>query len=87
MIDAMHKVATTLMERYDTTCVSCGWYRHFFGTAKEARESALRMGWEFRKGQPCMADAIIFRSIRQVSPEDIEMAYCPHCKLLVKEKP
>jgi hypothetical protein len=56
MIDALHKVKTPLMERYDTTCVSCGWYRHFFGMKKEAR---------------------VYH----------EQAYCPHCRLLVKEKP
>lgn len=67
-MSALNKVDTPLMERYETTCVRCGWYRHFFGTAEEARVSAEKMGWEFRRVFP--------------DPMNSERSYCPHCKLL-----
>jgi len=78
----MQKVDTPLMERYIFTCVSCGWDRQFFGTAKESRESADRMGWEFRK-----AMRILPISLDRSAPDHewIEKPYCPHCRLLVKE--
>lgn len=81
-MSALTKVETPLMERYETKCASCGWDRHFFGTEKEARESALTIGWEFR--------------IKKTDgPKDQhgerfwlkEVALCPHCKILTKEKP
>ena len=68
MITGLRKVETPLSERYITVCASCRWDKQFFGTATEARESALRMGWEFR---------------RIAGPLDGEHAYCPHCKILV----
>lgn len=72
---ALTKVETPLSERYITTCQNCGFDRQFFGTAKEARESALTMGWEFRP-RPMSQCAS--------SKDRDERAYCPHCKLLVK---
>lgn len=74
-MSALMKVATPLSERYRTTCAHCGHDRQFFGTADEARRSALTMGWEFRAlpMSQCVS-----------SKERDERAYCPHCKLLVK---
>lgn len=77
---ALRRVETPLMERYVTTCENCGHDRQFFGTAPEARQSALTMGWEFRRLLPAGSypGQIWMR-------EDLpESAYCPHCKLLVK---
>jgi RNase P subunit RPR2 len=73
MTSALQKIDVPLMERYTTTCVPCGWIRQFFGTEQEARESAEKMGWEFRMR------VVDFGLSTQ------ERAFCPHCKLLVKE--
>ena len=71
MTPALTKVDTPLMERYTTTCQNCAFIRQFFGTADEARQSALTMGWEFRRTFP--------------HPMNHEFALCPHCKMFVKE--
>lgn len=88
---ALHKVETPLMERYTTTCHSCGWERQFFGTAEEARESALTMGWEFRHkhyleaGRLVPGDASAYHAVK--SSQTYEVAYCPHCtRLLIGER-
>ena len=83
-MNALTKVETPLMERYETKCCHCGWVRHFFGMEKEARESALKMGWEFRMANRYRSETIIFAAIKKCSSEEIEVAYCPHCKILVK---
>lgn len=78
MTPALTKVETPLSERYETKCVKCGWLRHFFGTEKEARESALKMGWEFRvRFQPLAVQRTDY-----VGSGPSEVAYCPHCRLL-----
>ncbi len=79
MMSALAKVETSLSERYITKCVHCDWVRQFFGTAVEARQSALRMGWEFRQGY------VMNGRDPDVTP--IERAFCPHCQLLVKKEP
>lgn len=78
MMQALTKVETPLMERYLTVCTACGWERQFFGTADEARESALKMGWEFRMVREPNWRA----SDLPIVPTEHEEAYCPHCKLL-----
>lgn len=78
--EALKKVETPLMERYVTTCQNCGHDRQFFGTAQEARQSALTMGWEFRSPGPMYPGKVWLKD------EFTERAYCPHCRLLVKEK-
>ena len=77
-----------LMERYKTVCERCGWDRQFFGTEKEARESALKMGWEFRPSHDVNVETL---KAALGHPDALrhpglvtERAYCPHCQLLVK---
>lgn len=84
-MNALHKVETTLTERYETMCESCCWYHQFVGTEKEARESALKMGWEFQmipKIPPITKGGHTF--IEKVRFVNTEVAYCPYCKILVK---
>lgn len=81
---ALKKVEVPLSERYTITCARecCGHIRQVFGTEKEARESAERMGWEFRMQKTDgMKDPYGERFWLK------EQAYCPHCQLLTKEKP
>ena len=79
-MSALTKVETPLSERYTTTCVRCDHVRQFFGTADEARTSAVTMGWVFRVSTPhppFFPGQFHFKR---------ELAYCPHCQLLVKEE-
>ena len=84
-MSALTKVETPLMERYTLTCVRCDYLRQVFGTETEARKSAEAMGWEFRltipKGEETWPGKVWLKG------QLIEQAYCPHCKLLVKETP
>jgi len=77
MTTALQKVETPLSERYQTRCESCGWLRQFFGTAEEARKSALTMGWEFRTTRRANMRA----GDLPIIPETVELAHCPVCKL------
>lgn len=87
MTEALKKVSVPLSERYETKCCECQWDRHFFGTKEEARASAVKMGWEFRK----VALDIDEFSVKVANGQayflrqNVELAYCPHCKLLKKE--
>ena len=80
MTDALLKVDTSLSERYITTCTNCDYERQVFGMKDEVRKSAVLMGWEFRHQTiPGLIDCDL-----QVGPKVVEIAFCPHCKLLVK---
>ena len=76
---ALAKVDTPLSERYLVRCQACGWEKQFFGTADEARQSALKMGWEFRVDRVPNLRAFDLPTV----PMAVERAICPHCKLLV----
>jgi hypothetical protein len=88
---ALTKVETPLMERYTLTCVQCGWVRQVFGTEQEARISALMMGWEFRSSHDRdheMLKAALGHPAALRNPGFLtELAFCPHCALLIKETP
>lgn len=84
MDEAIKKVEAPLMERYTTTCHVCGYIRQHFGTKDEARASAERMGWEFRISHRIPRIEKLRLWHEQLPMEPVELAYCPHCKLLVK---
>lgn len=71
MDSALAKVNTSLSERYLTICENCHWEKQFWGTATEARKSALDAGWQFRS------------SPDHYNPSK-EIALCPHCQLLCR---
>lgn len=77
---ALTKVDVPLMERYTITCASCGYLRQIIGTKAEARRLAELMGWEFRVVTQPNFHAFDLPTV----PMTVELAYCLHCKLLVK---
>lgn len=82
-MSGLTKVESSLSERYTIECIDCRYLRQVFGTAEEARQSAIMMGWEFRQRiRPNFGAHDL-----PVVPDVIEGALCPHCKLLTKVKP
>lgn len=86
-MNALTKVETSMMERYETKCCHCGWVLHFFGMEKEARSLALKMGWEFLEMRmPPRSFTVNSVPCVHENPTK-EVALCPHCKILTKETP
>ena len=66
--------AFTKIAYYQITCGTCGRAIYF-----QARESELKAGWEFRMEK---SDVRTDRHGERFWLK--EVAYCPHCRLLVK---
>lgn len=82
MSSALKKVDTALSERYDIICDTCQYLREFFGTEKDARMSAERMGWGFEIRTMKSAGKQIGLNEWEAIEFDLEVAYCPHHNVL-----